>query len=189
MTDQPGLLRPDDHADRAPDSVAVVVPTTGQRISYRTMVDHSKRLANVLRDRGLRPGDHVAIFMTNVPEYFEVVWAARRAGFFYTAISWHLTPAEVRYMLENSQSKALIVSADLADVAEQAVGDRPEPGLRLLIGPDRLGWDDYAATVAKAGKEPTRPRARGAGDAVLLGHHRPAEGNRPHRDRRRAPVR
>ena len=125
------------------------------------MVDQSKRLANVLRERGLRPGDHVAIFMTNVPEYFEVVWAARRAGYFYTAISWHLTPGEVRYLLENSQSKALIVSADLADVAEQAIGDRPEPGLRLLIGPRRPGWDDYAATVAKAETAPLGPELEG----------------------------
>ncbi|MGH3294334.1 MAG: AMP-binding protein, partial [Trebonia sp.] len=99
-------MRPDDHADRAPDNTAVVVPGTGQRISYRAMVDQSKRLANVLRARGLRPGDHVAILMTNVPEYFEVVWAARRAGYFYTAVNWHLTPGEVRYTLENSESKA-----------------------------------------------------------------------------------
>ena len=161
MADQPALLRPDDHADRAPDSVAVEVPTTGQRISYRDMVDQSKRLANVLRARGLRPGDHVAIFMSNVPEYFEVVWAARRAGYFYTAISWHLTPGEVRYLLENSQSKALIVSADLADVAEQAIGDRPEPGLRLLVGQSRPGWDDYAATVAKAQTVPLGPELEG----------------------------
>src|SRR3984885_14883357 len=135
------MLRPDDHADQAPEAAAVVVPAAGRRISYRTMVDQSKRLANVLREHGLRPGDHVAIFMTNVPEYFEGVWAARRAGYFYTAISSHLTPGEVRYMLENSQSKALIVSADLADVAERAIGDGPGPGLRLLIGPGRPGWD------------------------------------------------
>src|SRR5882724_2853146 len=135
------MTRPDDHARRAPDSTAVVVPTTGQRISYQTMVDQSKRLANVLRERGLRPGDHVAIFMTNVPEYFEVVWAARRAGFFYTAINWHLTPGEVRYMLENSESKALIVSAGLAGLADRAAADLPRLTLRLLIGGDRPGWD------------------------------------------------
>jgi long-chain acyl-CoA synthetase len=163
MTDQPPLLRPDDHAGRAPDSTAVVVPATGQRISYRTMVDQSKRLANVLRSRGLRPGDHVAILMTNVPEYFEVVWAARRAGFFYTAINWHLTPGEVRYMLENSESKALIVSADLADVADQAAAGLPLLTLRLLIGGDaiRPGWDDYAATVAAAGTTPLGPELEG----------------------------
>src|SRR5580700_7334926 len=153
------MHRPDDHADQAPDSTAVVVPTTGQRISYRTMVDQSKRLANVLRENGLRPGDHVAFFMTNVPEYFEVGWAARRGGYFYTAVNWHLTPGEVRYMLENSESRALIVSADLAGVAEQAAAGLPGLTLRLLVGgnADRSGWDDYAATVAAAGTTPLGP--------------------------------
>ena len=156
------LLRPDDHADRAPDSTAVVVPYA-RRISYRTMVDQSKRLANVLRSRGLRPGDHVAILMTNVPEYFEVVWAARRAGYFYTAINWHLTPGEVRYMLENSESKALITSAGLASVADQAAAGLPRLTLRLLVGAGaiRPGWDDYAATVAAAGTAPLGPELEG----------------------------
>ena len=157
------MLRPDDHADRAPDSSAVIVPATGRRISYRTMVDQSKRLANVLRSHGLRPGDHVAIFMTNVPEYFEVVWAARRAGFFYTAVSWHFTPAEVRYLLENSESKALIASADLADVADQAAAGLPRLTLRLQVGRDalRAGWDDYAAAVGVVGTTPLGPEIEG----------------------------
>jgi long-chain acyl-CoA synthetase len=156
-------MRPDDHADRAPDSTAVVVPATGQRISYRTMVDQSKRLANVLRSRGLRPGDHVAILMTNMPEYFEVVWAARRAGYFYTAVNWHLSPGEVRYMLENSQSRALIASEDLAGLAGQAAAGLPRLTLRLLAGADagRPGWDDYAATVAAAGTAPLGPELEG----------------------------
>jgi fatty-acyl-CoA synthase len=155
------MQRPDDHAERAPDAAAVVVPATGQRITYQAMVDQSRRLANVLREHGLRPGDHVAILMTNVPEYFEVVWAARRAGFYYTAINWHLTPGEVRYMLENSESKALIASAGLADVAGQAAAGLPRLTLRLLIGAGRPGWDDYAATVARAGTAPLGPELEG----------------------------
>jgi long-chain acyl-CoA synthetase len=156
-------MRPDDHADWAPDSTAVVVPATGQRISYRTMVDQSRRLANVLRSRGLRPGDHVAILMTNVPEYFEVVWAARRAGYVYTAVNWHLTPGEVRYMLENSQAKALIASSGLASLADEAAADLPRLTLRLLVGADttRRGFDDYAATVAAAGTAPLGPEFEG----------------------------
>jgi long-chain acyl-CoA synthetase len=156
-------MRPDDHADRASDAAAVIVPATGQRISYRAMVDQSRRLANVLRSRGLEPGDHVAILMTNVPEYFEVVWAARRAGYFYTAVNWHLTPGEVRYMLENSESKALIASADLADVASQAAASLPGLSLRLLVGADtdRPGWDNYAAKVAGQGTAPLGPELEG----------------------------
>lgn len=157
------MLRPDDHAELAPDAAAVIVPDTGQRISYRAMVDQSRRLANVLRSRGLEPGDHVAILMTNVPEYFEVVWAARRAGYFYTAVNWHLTPGEVRYMLENSESKALIASADLADVASQAAAGLPRLSLRLLVGADtdRPGWDNYAATVAREVTAPRGPELEG----------------------------
>jgi long-chain acyl-CoA synthetase len=161
MTGQPTLLRPDDQADRAPDSVAVVAAATGQRISYRTMVDRSKRLANVFRSHGLRPGDHVAIFMTNLPEYFEVVWAARRGGYFYTAISAHLTPGEVRYLLDNSEARALIVSADLADVAEQAARDLPRLALRLVIGADRPGTEDYAEAIAEAEATPAGPELEG----------------------------
>jgi fatty-acyl-CoA synthase len=99
--------------------------------------------------------------MTNVPEYLEVVWAARRGGYVYTAINWHLTPAEVRYMLENSDAKALIVSGDLADVAELAVRDLPHLMLRLIIGADLPGWDRYDETVEKAGTVPRGPELEG----------------------------
>ena len=165
----------------------MVVPASGQRISYRTMVDQSKRLANVLRARGLRPGDHVAILMTNVPEYFEVVWAARRAGYFYTAVNWHLTPGEVRYMLADSESKALIVSAGLAGLAEQAADGLPLLTLRLLIGSagagagvTRPGWDDYAAAVAAAGTDPLGPELEGQAmlySSGTTGRHRRSAGS------------
>jgi fatty-acyl-CoA synthase len=161
VEDQLTLLRPDDHADRAPGSVAVAT-TTARPISYRAMVDRSRQLANVLRDHGLRPGDHVAFLMTNVPEYFEVVWAARRAGYVYTAINWHLTPAEVRYLLENSEAKALIVSGELAEAAEQAARDLPNLTLRLIVGPDRRpGWDLHAEAVASAATTPLGPEIEG----------------------------
>jgi long-chain acyl-CoA synthetase len=160
-TDRLTLLRPDDHADRAPQSPAVVVPATGEQISYQTMVGRSRQLANVLHDHGLRPGDHVAIFMRNVPEYFEVVWAARRGGYVYTAINWHLTLGEVRYMLGNSQAKALIVAGDLAEVAELAARDLPDLTLRLIVGADRPGWAPYARAVYGAGTTPLGPELEG----------------------------
>ena len=65
-------------------------------------------------------------------------------------------------MLENSESKALIVSADLADVAEQAAADLPRLTLRLLVGADRSpGWEDYAATVAGRRRPRSAPNSRG----------------------------
>ena len=151
------MLRPDDHADQAPDAAAVIVPATGARISYLTMVEQSKRLANVFREHGLRPGDHVAILMTNLPEYFEVVWAARRAGYIYTAINWHLTPGEVRYVLENSESKALIVSTELA---ERGRAGRRRPAAAHPPAAHRPGRRRAGTTTARPSPRPG-PRRSG----------------------------
>jgi hypothetical protein len=55
----------------------------------------------------------------------------------------HLTPSDVRYVLENSQAKVLIVSADLVAVAEQAARDLPRlPSGKMLR---RLLMDRYRA--------------------------------------------
>ena len=42
-------------------------------------------LAHLLRDAGLRTGDHLALMMENGPEFLEVAWAAQRSGLYYTA--------------------------------------------------------------------------------------------------------
>ena len=67
-------------------------------------------------------------------------------------------------MLENSESKALIVSAELADVAEQAAAGLPRLTLRLLIGAGRPGWDDYGGPSPRPGP---RRSARLEGQAML----------------------
>ncbi|MFG1923416.1 AMP-binding protein [Cryptosporangium sp. NPDC048952] len=150
------LFRPDDHDPR---KTAVVVPSTGRTVSYGELVDRSTQFANLLHRRGLRPGDHVAILMTNTAEYFEVVWGARRSGSYYTAVNWHLTPAEVRYILQNSQARALVVSDDLAALADEAA--RGLPGLRLIVGGEREGWERYEDAIAGIPTEREAPDLEG----------------------------
>ena len=50
---------------------------------------------------------------------FTVAWGVRRAGLRGVPVNWHLTAAEVAYMVDNSDAVALIVSAGLIDVAEE----------------------------------------------------------------------
>ena len=60
-----------DFAESAPDRAAVVMGGSGRRISYRELDEASIRFARVLRDRGLRRGDHFAVLLENHPSYFE----------------------------------------------------------------------------------------------------------------------
>jgi acyl-CoA synthetase (AMP-forming)/AMP-acid ligase II len=54
-------MYPGTHAAAHPDKPAIVMDQSGESVSYAQLEDRSVRLANVLRDRGLRHGDVVAL--------------------------------------------------------------------------------------------------------------------------------
>jgi acyl-CoA synthetase (AMP-forming)/AMP-acid ligase II len=74
----------------APDKSAVVMHGTGETITYRVLNERSNRLAGLLREAGLRPGDHIAVFLENHARYFEVAWAALRSGLYLTSVNRYL---------------------------------------------------------------------------------------------------
>ncbi len=142
----PGL-----HAQNAPDKPAIIVAETGETVTYRQLEDNSAALARVLHDAGLRPGDVVAVLSDNAAPVFDVYWAAQRSGLYITAINHHLTATESAYIVEDSGAKALIVSAALADLATEVLGQWQNPGLLLAFGGAVPGFADYDATLAAAG--------------------------------------
>jgi len=65
-------------AQEAPDREALVC---GQRrLTFGDLADRARRLAHVLADAGVGPGDAVAISLTNRPEYVESFYAALLVG-------------------------------------------------------------------------------------------------------------
>ena len=83
------------HAARTPDRIAYQMAGSGETVSYRQLEERSNQVAHLLRARGLKAGDRIALMMENHPRYFEICWGAQRSGLVYTAISSRLTAAEV----------------------------------------------------------------------------------------------
>ena len=69
------------------------------------------------------PGDTIAVVMSNRRELLETYGAAVQTGLTFVAINWHLGEAEIAYILEDSDAKALIVDGQFADSA-RAAADR-----------------------------------------------------------------
>ena len=101
------------YAASTPDKAAVVMHPSGVVRTYREIDEASIRLARVLRERGLGPGDHVAVLLDNQPEFFDVVWAAQRIGCYVTPINWHLTADEAGYIVADCDATALFATARL----------------------------------------------------------------------------
>ena len=80
-------MYPGQHARTHPDKPAVIAARSGETITYAELDARSNRLAQLLWAEGLRPGDHLALFLENHLSYFEVAWAALRSGLFAIARS------------------------------------------------------------------------------------------------------
>ncbi len=142
---------PGTHAITQPDHPAVIMAPSGEVVTYRQLDERSNQLAHLWYERGLRPGDHIAILLENHPRYFDVVWAALRSGLYFTPVNWHLTGAEVTYIIHDCGARVVVTAATMA---ERVAGVRVE--IPLVIDGDIPGWERYDDAVAS---QPTTPLA------------------------------
>jgi long-chain acyl-CoA synthetase len=158
----PGL-----QAQNRPHESAIIMAQSGETITYAELDRRSNRLAHFLRASGLARLDHYAIFMENNARYIECCSAGERAGLYYSCINSYLTPDEVAYILDNSESKILITSAAKRDIALQAVGQCPRIEQCLVV--DGPGDGGKVLNLDKAtGRLPVTPIAdESLGTAML----------------------
>ena len=102
-----------------PDKPAAINSDTGATISFQDLEDRSNRLARLFRARGLRPGNHIALFLENDIRFFEVAWAALRSGLYLTTVNRYLTAEEAAYIVNDCGARALISSRRLAGAARE----------------------------------------------------------------------
>lgn len=102
-----------------PDRVAIIDVEQNLRRTYREMHERTARMANVLWDLGVRPGDNFGLLMQNSADFLEVVLAAARVGATAVLVNRRLTTAEMAYELDDSESVGLIYSPRFDDAAAE----------------------------------------------------------------------
>ncbi len=141
-------MYPGVHAVTRADQPAVIMAASGEAVTYRELEARSNRLAHLLRAHGLRRLDHYAMFMENHVRFIECCAAGERAGLYCTCVNCFLTPGELAYILNNSQSQALITSRAKRDVALAAL---PEcPGVKLVLIVDGPSESDTILNLDEA---------------------------------------
>jgi long-chain acyl-CoA synthetase len=153
------------HAVADPGKPAIIMATSGETVSYSEFESRANQVAHLLRDAGLRRGDHIAIFMENNARMLEIAGGAERTGLYYTLINSYLAPDEVAYIITNSTSRLLFSSAAKREVAVPAAAKCPQLERLLMTGtgtgaPD--GWESYEAAVASRPADPVADESLGA---------------------------
>ena len=78
-------MYPGDFANADAMRPAIILAESGEVMTYSQIHQRAIKLGNLLIDRGLTPGDHVAFCLENHPQFMEVVWGCHYAGLVYTA--------------------------------------------------------------------------------------------------------
>lgn len=132
-------MHPSVHAQNHPDKPAIIMAASGETVSYAELDKNSNRIAHLFRQLGLGHGDPIAICMDNRARFFDLVWAAQRAGQIYVAISCRLTAPEIAYILEDSGAKALFTSEYIGEALDQ-LADFGPPLERFIVGGEHAGY-------------------------------------------------
>ena len=93
------------HADRD----ALVFPKLGWRASWREFSSLVEQVACALLVIGIQPGQHVAVWATNVPEWVVLQFATARIGAVLVTVNPAYRPFELEYTLRQSDAAALFL--------------------------------------------------------------------------------
>jgi fatty-acyl-CoA synthase len=122
-------------ASLAGDRVAVVDPS--RTLDYGGLEERCARLAQVLREAGVRRGDRVALLLGNRSAFLEAVFAAARLGALSVPINARLAPPEIAHLLVDCTPAALLYEDALAETVDRAcAAAQPSPAFRLCAGGD-----------------------------------------------------
>jgi acetyl-CoA synthetase len=103
-------------------------------VTYADLLRATKRLANVLKQRGIGPGDVVGIYLPMIPEVAVAMLACARIGAPHNVVFGGFAPDAVKERMEFSEAKALITvdqarrkgkAADIKPAVDAFLGDVP----------------------------------------------------------------
>lgn len=98
-------------AERFPERDALIVCHQGVRLTWRELDDEVTQVARGLAGLGLVPGDRVGIWASNCVEWVLMQYATARAGIVLVNVNPAYRSHELRYVLERSRIRALVLRA------------------------------------------------------------------------------
>ncbi|MHC1709468.1 MAG: AMP-binding protein [Methanomassiliicoccales archaeon] len=170
----------DEVVDRIPDQDAVVYADRDYRQTWREFRDTVDKAAKGLMALGVKKGDKVAVWATNVPHWVTLQFATARIGAILLTININYRSAEIDYLLKQSDCENIFVIDGYRDtdyvntlyelIPELKVQPRDRlrsdryPHLRrvLFLGPEKhrgmYSWNELLAMSVAVGDDEYRQR-------------------------------
>jgi len=137
------------------DADGEYLDVVGTKLCAADVGDRGRRIAGVLNDLGVGPGDRVATLVENSREAVLAWWGIVLAGAVAVPINTAYKGEYLRHQLGDSGSKVLLVEPSLLERAERVSGDLATLEHTVVLGD--AAWDDRVGGARVATSPSVRP--------------------------------
>ena len=122
----------DTMVEHYPDQYAFKYPTLDYTRTYEQFRRDVDECAAALISLGVKAGDHVAVWATNVPQWFITFWATTKIGAVLVTVNTAYKIHEIEYLLRQSDTHTLVMIEYCKDINYKAIIEELCPELKSL---------------------------------------------------------
>ncbi len=122
----------DTMAETYPDQYAFKFPTLDYTRTYEQFRRDVDECAAALISLGVKAGDHVAVWATNIPEWYLTFWATTKIGAVLVTVNTAYKIHEIEYLLKQSDTHTLVMIEYCKDINYKEIIEELCPELKTL---------------------------------------------------------
>ena len=122
----------DTMVENYPDQYAFKFPTLDYTRTYEQFRRDVDECAAALISLGVKAGDHVAVWATNVPEWYITFWATTKIGAVLVTVNTAYKIHEIEYLLKQSDTHTLVMIEYCKDINYKEIISELCPELKTL---------------------------------------------------------
>jgi len=117
--------------------------------TYADIDAMTNRYANGFLESGVRKGDHVAVLMSNCPEFFGVIWGLGKIGAVAVPINTAAKGEMLRYYIDQSDSTFVVLDSDSCQRVKEVSVSIPKVQAYFFHSPDSKNGNNFNITNSK----------------------------------------
>ncbi|SFR67410.1 long-chain-fatty-acid--CoA ligase [Halogeometricum limi] len=161
---------------------ATAVGFRGQEWSYERFWGMVSQFAAGLQEAGIEPGDRVAVYLPNLPQFVVAFHGTLHAGGIVVPMNPQYKAREISHLLADSEASVVVALSDLVPFVD-AVREETSVEHVVSVGDEAAGTTSFESFLAEAGTEiveradddvavqPYTSGTTGKPKGVLLSHH------------------
>ncbi|MBI5601885.1 MAG: AMP-binding protein [Deltaproteobacteria bacterium] len=115
-------------------------------LTYADIVIKGRKMAGLLKDRGIKKGDTFILLMRNHPEFVYCLYAATALGAIMVPVDPRIKAERLQFLIKDSKSRGIILSSEFIDHIQgllQGLPQVPVIGVACKQGFEALGMGEY----------------------------------------------